>query len=89
MSIRPDPLTLAGQEGELISLRIPVEPKLLEDLLEILAELPFPINPQILSHPTAVEFPGYQAWVDDISRALERNGFSAPQTRAMIHQLRG
>ena len=38
---------LFGQEGELVLLRVAVEPRLLEDLLEALARLDFPVNPQL------------------------------------------
>lgn len=68
---------LFGLEGELISLRISVEPRLLEDLLEALAVLDFPVNPQ-LYHQTAqvtVEFPAYSAQVDQVRNALRAHGF--------------
>jgi len=42
---------LFGLEGELVSLRIRVEPKHLEDLLEALALLDFPVNPQLYHRP--------------------------------------
>jgi len=69
---------LFGQEGELVSLRVVVEPRLLEDLLEALARLDFPVNPQ-LYHQLAqvtVEFPAYSARVDEVREALTRHGFS-------------
>ena len=82
MSARPNhpglPLTLFGLEGELVSLRISVEPKLLEDLLEALSSLDFPINPQLI-HRTAqvtVEFPAYSMQVDRVREALSLNGFN-------------
>ena len=82
MSVRPDdsglPLALFGLEGELVSLRISVEPKLLEDLLEALSSLDFPVNPQLYHRPAqvTVEFPAYSAQVDQVRDALRRNGFN-------------
>jgi hypothetical protein len=69
---------LFGQEGELVSLRIVVEPRLLEDLLEALARLDFPVNPQLYHRPAevTVEFPAYSARVEEVRHTLERNGFS-------------
>ena len=81
MSARPDdvglPPSLFGLEGELISLRISVEPKLLEDLLETLCSLDFPVNPQLYHRPgqVAVEFPAYSAQIDQVRDALRSNGF--------------
>ncbi len=69
---------LFGREGELVSLRISVEPKLLEDLLEALARLDFPVNPQLYHRPAhvTVEFPAYSARVDEVRDTLHRHGFS-------------
>ena len=70
---------LFGLEGQLISLRISVEPRLLEDLLEALAQLNFPVNPQLYHRlaSVTVEFPAYSARVDEVRDALRRHGFSA------------
>jgi hypothetical protein len=67
---------LLGREGELISIRISVEPKLLEDLLEALALLDFPVNPQLYHRPglTTVEFPAYSAQLRNIRDVLGRHG---------------
>jgi len=83
--------SLVGSEGELVSVSIAVEPRLLEQLLESLAELPFPVNPQIYhdacvarvfpdgrreTEPAAlVEFPAYAARLAGIRGALEARGF--------------
>jgi hypothetical protein len=69
---------LFGQEGELVLLRIAVEPRLLEDLLEALARLDFPVNPQLYHRPAqvTVEFPAYSARVEEVREALHRLGFS-------------
>ncbi len=69
---------LFGLEGELVSLRISVEPRLLEDLLEALAVLDFPINPQLYHRPAqvTVEFPAYSSHVDEVRAALRDHGFN-------------
>ena len=72
------PLPCSGLEGELISLRITVEPRLLEDLLETLSALDFPVNPQLYHRQArvSVEFPAYSAQVDQVREALRQNGFN-------------
>ncbi len=95
MSVRPFPVSpsLEGADGELFSVTITVEPQLLESLLDTLARLDFPINPQLyhdaaavypcadgtrLLQPVAiVEFP---AWADRLTKvrdALIAAGFRA------------
>jgi hypothetical protein len=68
-----------GIEDEFVSLRVSVEPTLLEDLLEVLARLDFPVNPQISHRPAqvTVEFPFSSTRVDDVRYALRNHGFSA------------
>lgn len=74
----PENRSLSGTEGELVSVRVNVEPRLLEDLLETLAQVSFPINPQIYhSRPTVVEFPAYESRLDELRRVLEHSGFDA------------
>ena len=75
---------LLGREGELISIRISVDPRLLEDLLEALALLDFPINPQLYHHTgfTTVEFPAYSPQIRNIRDLLGRHGFD---TRSVTH----
>jgi hypothetical protein len=65
---------LRGAEGELVFVRVRVDSRSLEDLLEALAGLEFPINPEIRhGHPeTAVEFPAYDNHVAEI-QAVIRN----------------
>jgi hypothetical protein len=100
MSVGPDPLvssiapaavSLAGAEGELLAVRISVEPRLLEKLLDTLAHLAFPISPQIyhdaalcyvypdggerLEPTTTVEFPAYAGWLPALRRAVQQSGF--------------
>jgi hypothetical protein len=83
--------SLSSNEGVLVSVAIRVEPRRLEALLEALAQVAFPINPQIYHEAeiefrdpngrwgsevtTLVEFPAYLARIEDVFRALELNGF--------------
>jgi len=75
----PPEVALFGLEGELISLAIATEPKLLEELLEALAALDFPVNPQLYHRPAQVlvEFPAYSNQVEQVRDALVRQGFDA------------
>ena len=86
----PSP-SLSTGEGDLVSVSIHVEPRSLESLLESLAQLDFPINPQIYHdaamvylYPggrqetqavTLVEFPAYQARLPQVRAALASFGF--------------
>jgi hypothetical protein len=94
MRVCPDLVSgpsLEGSEGALVSLSISVEPRRLESLLEALAQIEFPINPQIYHdtrvvsvYPdgheqteitTLVEFPAYAERIEEVRRALENHGF--------------
>jgi hypothetical protein len=82
---------LCGLEGALVSVSISVDPRHLESLLEALAQLGFPINPQIYHdaaliyrYPdrheeteatTLVEFPAYEAQLEAVRGALHAYGF--------------
>jgi hypothetical protein len=68
---------LIGSEGELVLLHISIEPKLLEDLLEVLARLDFPVNPELHHKPNSVtvEFPAWSAKVDGVCNLLKMYGF--------------
>ncbi len=100
MSVWPNPQyqapVLASAEGELVSITISVEPRLLEALLEALARLDFPINPQIYHQAAAyiggdghaaaepatlVEFPAYTGRLAEIREALSAAGFEAGALR--------
>lgn len=74
-----EPPALFGRDGELISIRVSVEPRLLEELLEALAILDFPVNPQLYHHNTlaAVEFPAYSTQLEKIRSLLTRRGFDS------------
>jgi hypothetical protein len=83
--------SLSTGEGDLVSVSIDVEPRSLESLLEALAQLDFPINPQIYHHAalvylypngreetqsaTLVEFPAYQRRLPQVRAALVAFGF--------------
>jgi hypothetical protein len=87
MSVWP----LSTNEGQLLSVSIRVEPSGLESLLEALAQVSFPINPQIYHdaavvycYPddreeteatTLVEFPAYEARLVEVHAALASYGF--------------
>jgi hypothetical protein len=84
---------LCGSEGELVSISVSVAPRDLEELLEALATLDFPINPQIYHDAaviyvqrdgqqrrepsTIVEFPAYARRVAKIRGVLETCGFTS------------
>jgi hypothetical protein len=96
MSVRPDffPATgaLSGSEGELVSVHICVPPRHLERLLEALAKLPFPVNPQIYhtggigyvysdgrekrEPAIIVQFPAFSGRLDEVREILIANGLS-------------
>ncbi len=86
MSVWPDSLPgcplLTGREGELVQVRIDTDPRLLEDLLECLSSVPFPINPQIYhGRPTIVEFPAYAQHLKDVRDGLRAFGFDPASVR--------
>jgi hypothetical protein len=84
---------LGGSEGALVAVSVHVAPRYLEALLDALASLSFPINPQIYhdaaieyryadgreaTEPTTVvEFPAYGDRLDDVRAALALYGFAA------------
>jgi len=87
----PASSSLSTGEGDLVSISINVEPRNLETLLEALAQLDFPINPEIYHdaalvylYPdgtqetqaaTLVEFPAYGARLPQVRSALAAFGF--------------
>lgn len=91
---------LAGSEGSLLMLvSVEVEPRRLEALLETLARLDFPVNPEIYhdaavvsvredgtrtTRPaTLVEFPAYQPQLEHVRGALRMNGFDPERAVAL------
>jgi hypothetical protein len=80
---------LLGREGELISLSIATEPKLLEEILEALAGLDFPVNPQLYHRPgeVIVEFPAYSGQVERVRGALGDYARRVQVTRPLVRGL--
>ncbi len=75
MSVRSG---ISGSEGELVSVRVTVDPRHLEQLLECLAQVNFPINPRIVhGRATAVIFPAFEQRLPELRAALWNNGFGA------------
>jgi hypothetical protein len=89
VSVRPE--TLATSEGTLVSICISVEPRRLEAMLEALATVRFPVNPEIFhdaavvtssvgvreepESTTLVEFPAYAERLDEVRTVLQRFDF--------------
>lgn len=89
---------LSGREGELLSIAVDVAPRDLEDLLEALATLDFPVNPQIFHDAavvyvaadgsergepaTLVEFPAYGGRLPRIREVLAAYGFGGDRLHA-------
>jgi hypothetical protein len=90
-TVIPTTLSLAGAEGALVSVSVSVESRRLEQLLDALAQLEFPINPAICHDVpiTLVEFPAYENHLPEIRRILESHGFpiASMQATAMLEQL--
>ncbi|MCC6860805.1 MAG: hypothetical protein IT158_19715 [Bryobacterales bacterium] len=85
-------LNVSGNGADLVSVSIPIAPSRLENLLETLAVLTFPVNPEIdhSGQPdTIVEFPAYAGDLDEVRAALARAGFEpqAVRVRAMIERI--
>jgi hypothetical protein len=67
---------MSGRLSELIRIRVSTDPRSLEELLDCLANLSFPINPQIYHGlPTIVEFPAYESHLPQIRSALRAYNF--------------
>jgi hypothetical protein len=90
-TVIPTNLPLVGAEGALVSVSVSVEPRRLEQLLDALAQLEFPINPAIYHDQcaTLVEFPAYEDRLPEIRQTLECHGFPSGSMRAtaMLDQL--
>lgn len=79
------PLVSAGQ-GELVRLTYAVDSKQLEDLLEALASVSFPINPQLYHRPqyVIVEFPAYTNTLPEVRATLASFGFAPGELKVML-----
>ncbi len=93
MSVWPPSATpsLAGDRGALVSVSIDVEARNLESVLDALAHVSFPVNPQIYhdaaliyiypdgrqeTQPvTLVEFPAYSGQLEELRQTLAAFGF--------------
>jgi hypothetical protein len=100
MSVWPlAPASLSSNEGELLLVSIAVEPRRLELLLETLAQLAFPVNPEIYHEAsivchypdghqesetaTLVEFPAYEVRLEEVRLAFSNAGFDPGCVRAV------
>lgn len=69
---------LSGSDGELVSVQVSVDPRALEDLLECLSSVSFPVNPEIRHGvPTLVNFPAWGSHLCEVRDALRSFGFDA------------
>src|SRR5437763_12890512 len=103
MSVWPKTLaaspSLSTAEGALVSVSIHTEPQHLESLLEALAQVSFPINPQIYHDAalvyryadgrsrtesiTLVEFPAHEERLAEVRGAFESYGLPPDSVRAI------
>ena len=95
MSVWPTPVSghpfLSSSQGELVQVRVSTDPRRLEDLLECLASVSFPINPQIVHGlPTRVEFPAYESRLYEVRDALRAFGFdqNSLNVSGMLQEIR-
>ncbi|HTM50101.1 MAG TPA: hypothetical protein VL285_15515 [Bryobacteraceae bacterium] len=92
----PSNAPLGGREGELVAVSIAVSPLDLEAALECLANVGFPINPQICHSGFSVgegkaiiEFPAYSGGLTLVRAALANAGLdsAAVRVRGMLDQI--
>jgi hypothetical protein len=90
----PSASVLCGSEGELVSVSISVDPRYLEPLLEALASVDFPINPQIYhadvdapASRTVVEFPAYANRLPQVQAAVEGVSGAAVSVKGMLEEI--
>lgn len=78
---------LCGSSGELVMVRVVVSAKDLEETLETLAELDFPVNPELFHRgaETTIEFPAYSGQLPRIFEALRDKG--ALETVSMLAEI--
>ena len=70
---------LRSEEGDLVCIHISIDPWHLENLLEALSSISFPVNPEIrhLNHSVQIEFPAYSSRVDEVRAAVRTFGFTS------------
>jgi len=75
---------LRGSEGDLVLVRIATEARQLEEVLEIVADLPFPVNPEIQHQGcgSTIGFPAYSNRVAEVRTAFQAKGVTATITQA-------
>jgi hypothetical protein len=90
----PSASVLCGSEGELYSVSISVDPRHLEALLEALAHLDFPINPQIYhadghtpQATTTVVFPAYAGRLPQVRSAAAAVSGAEVSVRGMLEEI--
>jgi hypothetical protein len=78
------------EEGELLLVRLRVESRQLEDVLEALADLPFPVNPELchIGLFSLVEFPAFAGRLAAVNAALAPFELQA-ETSPMLDAIRG
>ena len=68
------PASIVGPEGELFTVTVSAEPRRLEALLDALASLSFPVNPEIThgspGAPVSVGFPAFEVRLAEVRDAL-------------------
>ncbi len=80
---------ISPEEGELFLIKLCVESRYLEEVLEALAALPFPVNPD-LCHAglhSYVEFPAFEHRLASVNAALAPFDLTA-ETRRMFDAIR-
>ena len=90
----PSASVLCGSEGELVSVSISVAPRHLELLLETLAHIDFPINPQIYhaevqaqASRTVVEFPAYANRLPQVQAAVDNVSGATVSVKGMLEEI--
>jgi hypothetical protein len=90
----PPASALCGSEGELVAVSIFVDPRELESLLDALAHLDFPLNPQIYhadaqaaESRTRVEFPAYAGRVPGVRDAARQVSAAEVRVTSMLEEI--
>ena len=77
---------MSDRLSELVRVRVSTDPRRLEELLDCLAGLSFPINPQIYHGvPTIVEFPAFDSILPDVQSVLLTRGFDVQCQKALLY----
>ena len=78
------------EEGELLLVRLRVESRHLEEVLDALAELPFPVNPELchVGIYSVIDFPAYEHSLETVREALAPFDLTV-ETTPMLDAIRG